>query len=99
MDKNIIDRIRKYFSQQPVVKAWLFGSMSRGSYNQDSAVDILVKFDPDAEIGLFEHASMTMDLEEILKRAVDLVTEGTLFPWVQEEVEREKILIYERETA
>lgn len=99
MDKNIIDRIRKYFSQQPVVKAWLFGSMSRGSYNQDSDVDILVKFDPDAEIGLFEHVSMTMDLEEILKRAVDLVTEGTLFPWVQEEVEREKILIYERETA
>lgn len=99
MDRNFIEKIRKYFSGQPVVKAWLFGSMSRGTSDSDSDVDILVKFDPKAEVGLLEHASMSMDLEDILKRAVDLVTEGTLFPWVKEEVERDKILIYERETA
>lgn len=99
MDKNLIAKIKEYFAGQPVVRAWLFGSMSRGSENAASDVDILVQFDPHAQVGLFEHASMVMDLESILRRAVDLVTDGTLLPWVREQADRDKILIYERETA
>lgn len=99
MDKNLIAKIKEYFAGQPVVRAWLFGSMSRGSENATSDVDILVQFDPHAQVGLFEHASMVMDLESILRRAVDLVTDGTLLPWVREQADRDKILIYERETA
>ena len=83
MDKNLIAKIKEYFAGQPVVRAWLFGSMSRGSENATSDVDILVQFDPHAQVGLFEHASMVMDLESILRRAVDLVTDGTLLPWVR----------------
>ena len=99
MDKNLIAKIKEYFAGQPVVRAWLFGSMSRGSENATSDVDILVQFDPHAQVGLFEHASMVMDLESILRRAVDLVTDGTLLQWVREQADRDKILIYERETA
>lgn len=99
MDKNLIAKIKEYFAGQPVVRAWLFGSMSRGSENAASDVDIIVQFDPHAQVGLFEHASMVMDLESILRRAVDLVTDGTLPPWVREQADRDKILIYERETA
>lgn len=99
MDKNLIAKIKEYFAGQPVVRAWLFGSMSRGSENATSDVDILVQFDPHAQVGLFEHASMVMDLESILRRTVDLVTDGTLLPWVREQADRDKILIYERETA
>ncbi len=99
MDKNLIAKIKDYFAGQPVVRAWLFGSMSRGSDNANSDVDIIVQFDPQAQVGLFEHASMVMDLETILRRAVDLVTDGTLLPWVSEQANRDKILIYERDTA
>lgn len=99
MNSEIINKIREYFSGQPVEKAWLFGSMSRGEDTPDSDVDILVQFDPDAEVDLFDHASMMLDLQDILKRAVDIVTVGTLFPWVRECVDNDKILIYERKTA
>ena len=32
----VIELLRKYFSTQPVLKAWLFGSFSRGEETQDS---------------------------------------------------------------
>lgn len=99
MNSEIINKIREYFSGQPVEKAWLFGSMSRGEDTPDSDVDILVQFDPDAEVDLFDHAGMMLDLQDILKRAVDIVTAGTLFPWVRESVDNDKILIYERKIA
>lgn len=42
---------------------------------------------------------MVTDLELLLRKGVDLVSESSLFPWVRESVDNDKILIYERETA
>lgn len=39
---------------------------------------------------------MICQLEELLKRKVDLVEEGTLLPFAQESANHDKILIYER---
>ena len=36
----VIELLRKYFSTQPVLKAWLFGSFSRGEETQDSDVTL-----------------------------------------------------------
>ena len=91
----IIDILRQYFINQPVLKAWLFGSFSRGEETQDSDVDILVSLDKSKPIGL-KFFGMLSDLEELLGRKVDLVSEGTLLPFAQESVERDKILVYER---
>ena len=99
MNKKIVKILKEYFSCQPIEKAWLFGSMSRGDDRPESDVDILVKFDPEGNVGLFKHASMISDLETLLKKSVDLVSEGSLFPWVKENVDKDKILIYERKTA
>ena len=93
--KNIIETLRLYFSTQPVLKAWLFGSFSRGEETKDSDVDIMVSLDKSKPIGL-KFFGMWSDLEELLGRKVDLVSEGTLLPFAQESVERDKILVYER---
>ena len=45
MNTNIVENIQKYFRTQPVVKAWLFGSYSRGEETSESDVDILVQYD------------------------------------------------------
>ena len=90
----IIDLLRKYFSTQPVLKAWLFGSFSRGEETQDSDVDIIVSLDKSKPIGL-KFFGMWSDLEELLGRKVDLVSEGTLLPFAKESAERDKILVYE----
>ncbi|MDE7350593.1 MAG: nucleotidyltransferase domain-containing protein [Muribaculaceae bacterium] len=96
MKNSLIEKIKEYLSKQPIEKAWLFGSMSRGEERPDSDVDILVRFDPSGNIGLFQHAAMISDLEALLKKSVDLVSESSLFPWVKDTVDKDKILIYER---
>ena len=67
----------------------------RGRKTQDSDVDIMVSLDKSKPIGL-KFFGMLNDLEELLGRKVDLVSEGTLLPFAQESVERDKILVYER---
>ena len=94
--ENIIPKIKEYFATQPVTKAWLFGSFSRGEETEKSDVDILVDFDKDARIGLFKYAGMYVDLKELLGREVDLVQNGTLKSFAVESAEQDKILIYER---
>ena len=87
--------IADYFKTQPVLKAWLFGSFSRGEDTPLSDVDILVVLDRSQPIGL-KFFGMWTDLEQLLDRSVDLVTEVSLAEFARESVERDKILIYER---
>ena len=98
MDAQLKNTISSYFATQPVQKAWLFGSYARGEETADSDVDILVVFDKDGgkSISLLKHIKIPLDLEDILGKKVDLITEGTLMPFAQETAEKDKILIYER---
>ena len=91
MSKAIAD----YFKTQPVLKAWLFGSYARGEETPISDVDILVVLDHSQPIGL-KYFGMWNDLEQLLGRSVDLVTEGSLADFARKSVEQDKILIYER---
>lgn len=96
MTTNMIKTtVADYFKTQPVLKAWLFGSFSRNEQKPDSDVDIIVLLDKSRPIGL-KFFGMRNDLEELLGRKVDLVSEGTLLPFAQESAEKDKILIYER---
>ena len=95
----IIPKLKAYFTTQPVTKAWLFGSFSRGEETDTSDIDILVVFDQDAHIGLFKFARIYGDLKELLGREVDLVKEGSLKPFARESTDRDKILIYERSNS
>ena len=93
---HIIPAIQGYFATQPVEKAWLFGSYSRGEEKAGSDVDILVSFDKSAKISLFKYADMICQLEALLKQKVDLVEEGTLLNKEKKTANEDKILIYER---
>ena len=88
--------IADYFKTQPVVKAWLFGSYSRGEQRPWSDVDILVQYDRSHPIGLLKIAGMKVDLEDLLHCEVDLVEDGTLRPWAVDSVNKDRKLIYER---
>lgn len=88
--------IAEYFKTQPILKAWLFGSFSRGEEHPDSDVDLLVIYDDKARVSLLKHAAMICDLEKLLNRPVDLVEEGTLLPFAFKSANHDKKLIYER---
>ena len=89
-------RIADYFKTQPVLKAWLFGSFSRGEEREDSDVDILIQLDRSKPVGLFKLSGMHLDLQDLLGLRVDLVTDKGLMDFARSSVDRDKILIYER---
>jgi hypothetical protein len=93
--ETMTQTIAEYFKTQPVLKAWLFGSYSRGEERPDSDVDILVSLDYSKPIGL-KFFGMYEDLRALLGRNVDLVSERTLAAFARSSVDRDKILVYER---
>lgn len=93
--QTTLRQIRQYFSTQPVLKAYLFGSFSRNEEHPDSDIDILVELDRSRPIGL-RFFGMVEDLQDMLGRKVDLVSEGTLLPFAVQSANRDKMLIYER---
>ncbi|MEE3483564.1 MAG: nucleotidyltransferase domain-containing protein [Bacteroidales bacterium] len=96
MNANVRNIIVNYFRNQPVEKAWIFGSYSRGEEREDSDVDILVTFKKNERIGL-KYAAMVCDLEDLLQKKVDMVVDGTLLPFARKSAEHDKVLIYERQ--
>ena len=90
--------IADYFKTQPVLKAWLFGSFSRGEEREDSDVDLLILPDKSQHFSLFTLSEIYEDLKELLGREVDLIEEGSLRPYIVDNVNRDKILIYERKS-
>ena len=89
------EKIAEYFKTQPVLKAWIFGSFSRGEQTPESDIDILVVLDESQHIGM-KFFGMYEDLKALLGRNVDLVTDRSLASFARESVDRDKILIYER---
>ena len=59
---SIIPAIQGFLATQPISKAWLFGSYSRGEETAGSDVDILVTFDRGAKISLFKYTNMICQL-------------------------------------
>ena len=96
---GIVKTIQDYFSHEPVERAWLFGSFSRMEERDDSDIDILVDLDSSDPIGLIKYAGMINELECLVGRKVDLVANGSIKPFAQDNINRDKVLIYERARA
>lgn len=95
MDAELKTKLQAYFATQPVIRAWVFGSFSRGEEQPGSDIDILVALDHSQPVGL-KFFAMIMDLKDLTGRDIDLVTEDSLLPFAQDSANRDKILIYER---
>lgn len=95
MTQALLNKLREFFSAQPVEKAWIFGSYSRGEEKDDSDIDILVKFAAGIPLGL-GYFRMIEELQGLCRKKIDLVEEGMLDSHVSKFVNRDRILIYER---
>ena len=99
IDRNRIEIVRiiqDYLRDTPVIKAWLFGSYARMEETDNSDVDILVDFQHGSKVGLLQMSQFSIDLEQRLKKSIDLVAEGSLKPFAADNVMKERVLIYER---
>ncbi len=69
----------------------LFGSVARGDADVKSDLDVLVDLEPGRS--LLDLGGLLMDLQNLLGREVDLVTEKGLRPRIRERVLREAVTI------
>lgn len=64
----------------------LFGSVLSDDFREDSDVDVLVAFQPNARIGFLTFSRMQRELTALLKRPVDLVPMDGLKPVIRSSV-------------
>ena len=64
----------------------LFGSALGDSFGQDSDLDFLVEFQPEAQVGFMKLAKMQRELSAVLNRKVDLVPKGGLKPKIRQAI-------------
>jgi predicted nucleotidyltransferase len=69
----------------------VFGSVARGEADDASDIDFLVRMAPGRS--LFDLGALLMDLQDLLGRRVDVVTERGLRPRVREQVLGEALLV------
>jgi predicted nucleotidyltransferase len=74
-----------------VKELYLFGSVARDEALDGSDVDILVEFQPDAKIGLFQFARLQRFLSELLECTVDLATPDALHKDLKDDILKEAI--------
>ena len=67
----------------------IFGSVARGEAGSDSDVDFLVKMAP--ERSLLDHVALWQDLEDLLGRKVDLVSEKALHRLMRDQILKEAV--------
>lgn len=85
--QQIIPVLQRY----GVSKAALFGSFVRNQIKPDSDIDILVRIDKD--INLLDFIGLKINLEQELKRKVDVVEYDTIKPLLRESILKEQMII------
>ncbi len=72
------EAIADFCKQWKIEEFYLFGSILRDDFHSGSDVDVMVKFFPDAPLGLFELSEMKRSLEKLFSRKVDLLMKGSI---------------------
>lgn len=90
----LLDKIRYVLSNEPVNRAWLFGSFARGQETSDSDIDLLVEMAPN-NLSMLGFLKIQTKLEKATNHQVDLIEDDCLEDFARESADRDKILIYE----
>ncbi len=85
--KTLIEVLRKH----GVKKAALFGSIVRGEATEESDIDLLIEFE--GRKSLLDLAGLKLELQEILRRRVDVLTYKSLHPLLKERILSEQEVI------
>lgn len=88
------DEIAAFCRRHHIRSLSLFGSILREDFGPDSDADVLVEFEPDAQVGFITLSRMQRELAELLQRPVDLVPKEGLKPKIREAVLSSAEVVY-----
>lgn len=89
--REIAEKIYPTLERYDVKKAAIFGSFVRGENRKGSDIDILVEFE--GEKSLLDLAGLKIELEDLLKMGVDVITYNSLHPLIKERILSEQEVI------
>ena len=90
--RKLKSRIVKILKKNDVVKAGIFGSYATGDATKRSDIDILMKFK--GKKSLLDLSGLKIELEEQLKKKVDLVTYKYLHYRIKDRILEEEIRLF-----
>lgn len=94
--EDLEEKITKLCEENDIVFMALFGSFVRGNQKKRSDIDILIRFDETKEKSLLDLIHAENELKKLFKRKVDLLTVGSISPYMREEVLNSMKVIYEK---
>ncbi|MGB7160820.1 MAG: nucleotidyltransferase domain-containing protein [Tepidisphaeraceae bacterium] len=93
-------RIEEFCRKRHVIEFALFGSVLRDDFRPDSDVDVLITFEPGVGVTLVDLGSISLELELMLGRRVDVLerqgVEEMRNPFLRPEILRSARVIYAR---
>ncbi|MFW6130116.1 MAG: nucleotidyltransferase family protein [Atribacterota bacterium] len=87
--KAVVPILKKY----DIVQAGIFGSLIHGNFKKDSDVDILIKIPENSTLDLLDFVHIKNEIEEAIKRKVDLIEYSTIHPALKENILQEEVHI------
>ena len=73
----------------------IFGSYVNGAPRDDSDVDVLIDFYPQATVGLFKYIDIQQNLSQSIGKKVDLLTPQAISKYFRDQVLKEAESVYE----
>jgi len=90
--ETLKSQIVPILQKHQVVKAGLFGSFARNEATEESDVDLLVEFSK--VLGMLQYMNLKFELEDILKRKVDLIEYEAIKPRMRQSILEDEIRFY-----
>ena len=89
---SIKKKVLPILKKHAVKRAAIFGSFARGEAKARSDVDLLIEYKTKNK-SLFDLVSLKLDLEESLKRKVDLITYNSIYSRIRDRILAEQVVI------
>jgi len=99
MKEKIVEEIKKILrthkeelrEKYGIEEIGIFGSYVRGEQKEDSDIDILIEFKPDARISLLDFVELENHISDLLRVKVDLVEKSALKPRIGKHILKEVV--------
>jgi predicted nucleotidyltransferase len=94
---EVVARLREHAPElraRGVRHMYVFGSVARGDAQVNSDIDLAIEVDPGSDFSLITLGSVAADIEEWLKRGVDLGERSMLRPSLRADFERDAVRVF-----